>query len=155
MDRRLAVYKRWLHKDLWMHFFEVLQLKVNLHDKALESKCTYMYFSCEFNELFSSVKAPNEWHIILLLPTYLYSPFVILICIYDKLNLPLNVQVFFWFKQMFFPRESTFFKLYDLATRVNLIDNWERRTKHNQFILQQTFQFFLYEANSLQYFFLN
>ena len=59
----------------------------------------------------------------IMLPTYLYSPFVILICIYDKLNLPLNVQVFFWFKQMFFPRESTFFKLYDLATRVNLIDN--------------------------------
>lgn len=84
-----------------------------------------MYFSYEFNELFSSVKAPNEWYInsSIMLPTYLYSPFVILICIYDKLNLPLNVQVFFWFKQMFFPRESTFFKLYDLATRVNLIDN--------------------------------
>ena len=56
------MYKRWLHKDLSMHFFEVLQLKVNLQDiKPLKATAhVYMYFSYEFNELFSRVKAPNE-----------------------------------------------------------------------------------------------
>ena len=38
-----CMYKRWLHKDLSMHFFEVLQLKVNLQDKALESNCTCIH----------------------------------------------------------------------------------------------------------------
>ena len=39
-----------------------------------------MYFSYEFNELFSSVKAPNEWYII---PHYVtYLP-VLSICDFD------------------------------------------------------------------------
>ena len=63
-----------------MHFFEVLQLKVNLCDKAPESNCTYMYFSYDFNELFSSVKAPLMNDILFNYVTYLP---VLSICDFD------------------------------------------------------------------------